>query len=343
MSEMKESIDLEQQRAAQTTARPNELDKIVLRQSSVKDYQNCKRLYGWTRYVGLAPAGRRPALAIGTGVHAGLAEFFAGRDVYEATNLAVTKFKEEMGPPSLPGEQTILVEGEDLIRRMLPAYESHWAELEGLFTPLGIEVEFFVEVGEDSNVFIRGRVDNLNSVLGGLWLVDHKTIGRNDPRDRLKYEMDAQPTTYIYGLTKQLSIESLARGGKPVIIRGLIVDWLIKTKRPQFERARFSRTVEELREWEGETIEIGQEMLGRFKRVREGEDWKKVFYKNPDHCFRFGQCAFRDLCVTDTPARRAAYVQREPDYVDTAQESLNAGVESLVTNKVISPGSTDDA
>ena len=312
-------------------------DGIVLRQSSVKDYQSCKRLYAWQRLEGLQPSERRPALAIGTAVHAGLAELFSGTELRAATTKAVETFKDEMGPASLPGEQTMLVEGEDLIRRMIPAYHDHWEEVEGIFTPLGIEVEFFVEVGEDSNVFIRGRVDNLNSFLGGLWLVDHKTIGRNDPRDRLKYEMDAQPTTYIYGLTKQLTLESLARGGKPVVIRGLIVDWLIKTKRPQFERARYSRTIEELREWESETVEIGQEILSRFKRVEAGEDWKTVFYKNTDHCFKFGTCAFRDLCVVDSPARRLSYVSRKKDYVDTAQEALNDGFESMeiITNDTL--------
>tara|TARA_R110000824_G_scaffold400107_1_gene606896 strand:+ start:471 stop:1472 length:1002 start_codon:yes stop_codon:yes gene_type:complete len=315
-----------------------EREQIVVRQSSIKEYQNCKRLYGWSRLQGLQQSQRRPALAIGTAVHSGLADFFSGATVFDATTHAVEKFKEEMGPPQLPGEQTILQEGEDLIKRMLPAYHDHWAKVEGAFTPLGIEVEFFVEVGEDTGVFIRGRVDNLNSFLGGLWLVDHKTIGRNDPRDRLKYEMDAQPTTYIYGLTKQLSIENMARGGKPVIIRGLIVDWLIKTKTPQFERARFSRTVPELREWESETVEIGKEILHRFKRVREGEDWKTVFYKNPDHCFRFGQCAFRDLCVKDTPARRSAYIRRESDYVDDAQKALNAGATADIANEPVKVG-----
>jgi hypothetical protein len=310
-------------------------DRIVLRQSSVKDYQNCKRLYGWQRLQGLQPSERRPALAIGTAVHAGLASFFSGTNIMTATTEAVEKFKEEIGPPSLPGEQTILAEGEELIRKMLPAYNDYWERNAGIFTPLGIEVEFFVEVGEETDVFIRGRVDNLNSFLGGLWLVDHKTIGRNDPRDRLKYEMDAQPTTYIYGLTKQLTTESLGRGGGNVIIRGLIVDWLIKTRTPQFERARYSRTIDELREWESETIELGNEILSRFKRVRDGEDWKTVFYKNPDHCFRFGTCAFRDLCTNDTPERRMSYIPRVPDYVDDAQAKLNANQDFDIINKQV--------
>ena len=320
-----------------TPSVPVPIDRIVLRQSSVKEYQNCKRLYGWQRLQGLQPVDRRPALAIGTAVHAGLASFFSGTDIVSATFEAVEKFKEEMGPPNLPGEQAMLAQGEELIRRMLPAYNDHWQDKQGLFTPLGIEVEFFVEVGEETGVFIRGRVDNLNSFLGGLWLVDHKTIGRNDPRDRLKYEMDAQPTTYIYGLTKQLTTESLGRGGGNVVIRGLIVDWLIKTKTPQFERERYSRTIDELREWESETIEIGQEILGRVKRVRDGEDWKTVFYKNPEHCFRFGQCAYRDLCVADTPARRASYISRVPDYVDTAQENLNQGRDFDIINNQVKP------
>ena len=129
----------------------------------------------------------------------------------------------------------------------------------------------------------------------------------------------------------------MGRGGKPVIVRGLIVDWLIKTKTPQFEREAFSRTVPELREWESETIEIGQEILARFARVRDGEDWKTVFYKNTDHCFRFGTCQFRDLCLEDTEARRSMFIQRPPDYVDEAQQALNTGNDFDITNSQFSP------
>jgi hypothetical protein len=139
-----------------------------------------------------------------------------------------------------------------------------------------------------------------------------------DPRDLLKYDMDVQLTAYIYGLSKQLTLDSRRDGGPPIRIEGAIIDVLVKTATSQFAREDFSRSLAEMAEFELEFVEYGNDLRTRMERVEAGEDWKIVFPKNTDQCFKWGTCTFRDLCLKDSTVRRAAYTAREPDYVDEA-------------------------
>jgi len=331
---------------------------IVLNQSSFKDFQNCQRLYGWKRIQGLAPVGRRGVLEIGTAVHLGLAVFHAGgindandflpqldvdadeeeRAEYniararleavlkqtpldQAVFAAAHKLTERAGPSSSFMDKS-LEDALAIVTTILPAYVKRWAPEGELWHPLNQEIECLVEVGDGTQNYLRLKSDNLSSAKGGLYLVDYKTMGKLDPRDMLKYEMDIQLTAYIYGLTKQLTSDALSRGEEPVFIRGAIIDVLVKTQTPQFAREFFSRTLDELAEFEGEWNEVSDRIRAQHDRVYAGEDWKIVFPKSTEHCFHYGTCAFRDVCLKDTPVRRALYNTREPDYVDTAQEEL---------------------
>lgn len=240
--------------------------------------------------------------------------------------LAAARAKlEERAGPSTTFEDKTLEESWEIVERLVPAYVEHWSSLGELWVPLGQEIEFCVEVGEGTSNFLRGKADNLATYKQGMVGVDYKTSGRMDPRDLLKYEIDSQLSAYIYGLSKHLTDESVARGGEPVFIRGFFVDLLVKTKIPQFAREFYTRSVEELQEFESEFNEYCDELREKQDRTLPpiGEDWKVVFPKNTEHCFRFGTCPFRDICVKDTPVRRALYDKREPDYVDTALTELN--------------------
>jgi hypothetical protein len=256
-------------------------------------------------------------------MHKGLAAFHAGAPLADALKLTKEKLAERAGPTSSFDDKD-LDEATEIVDRLLPAYVEHWSGVGELWTPLNQEIEFFVEVGEGTNVFLRGRADNLSTAKNGLYLVDYKTAGRMDPRDLLKYELDMQLSAYIYGLTKQLTIDSLARGGEPVFIRGAIIDVLVKTKIPQFARELYTRSIDELQEFEDEFIELCSRIRNQLDRVLAGENWKKVFIRNTSQCFQYGTCPYRDLCLKDTPMRREAYDQRELDYVDVAQAIAEA-------------------
>jgi hypothetical protein len=324
---------------------------IVINQSSYGTFADCQRKYGWWRLERLEPVLRRSALEIGTAVHAGLATYHAeGGTLEAAQSIAREKLTEAAGPAARFEDKT-LDEAQDIVDRVLPAYFEHWGDAGEAWTPLNNEVQFLVEVQPGwaqlvlttriesvherdalreklaalphTGVFLRGRADNLSVHAGGLWLVDYKTAAKMDPRDLMKYELDLQVSSYIYGLTKVLTEESLERGEEPVIIRGMIIDLLVKTTVPQFAREQYTRSVAELAEFELEFIEIGNRIRAQRDRVEAGEDWKIVFPKNTKECFRYGTCAYRDLCLKDTPVRRAAYDSAKPDYVTEAQAQLD--------------------
>lgn len=326
-----------------------ELPPIFLNQSRYKNFFDCPRYYGWLHVEGLVSSRPRKQLVTGRMVHDAQLEIHSGGNTPEviaaATERAAKRFVEEMKPPEGPqiligiAEEKLkeeAKEGEALIKKMLPAYHRHWGERGMLWKPLGQELEFTVEVGEETNVFLVGRIDNLAIFMNGLWIVDYKTMVKNDPREFLKWNTDIQLTAYIYGGSKQLTLDARKLGKPPVRIRGAIIDGMIKTLIPQFEREMFTRTIEDLREFEQEWCFSAWDIAAReamIKGERKKHDlfrekqyalgasggWKIAFPKATNHCYRYGQCSHLDLCVKDNETRRLAFIRRGSDYVDNAR------------------------
>lgn len=229
-------------------------------------------------------------------------------------------------------------EAKNVVTKLLPAYHRHWKDLGQLWKPLGQELTFCVEVGENTNVFLVGTIDNLVTYMNALWLVDYKTMARLDMREFTKYEIDIQLTAYIYGGTKQLSINAKKEGKPPVQIRGAIIDGMVKTLIPQFHREIYTRSIQDLREFEVEFVMKAWEIAAKHAMVRKdkkshdlyrdkmyalgSESWKIAFPKNTLSCFNYGECSHRDLCVKDTEVRRMSFVKRTPDYVDNAAAKI---------------------
>jgi hypothetical protein len=274
----------------------------------------------------LVPPGRRSVLAIGTATHAGLAAFHGGEDMAAAQKIASETLKAEANPVSGFEDKT-LSEAQEVVDRIFPAYVEYWQDKGEVWKPINQEIQCLVPVGDPSlNIWLRMKADNLSTWKGGLYLVDYKTAGRMDPRDLAKYELDIQLSAYIYGLSKFFT--ELAKQEDPnaehIFIRGAIIDVLVKTQTPQFARELYTRTDDELEEFEAEFVEIASVIRSMHERVQAGEPWKTVFFKNTEACFRYGRCPYHDVCVKDTPVRRALYDARDPDYVDEAQRELDA-------------------
>lgn len=309
-------------------------EPFYVNQSRVRSYQSCDRLYGWQYVEGLVPDRPKKQLELGSAVHKAMEIMHSGDGSEEnfqlARNAAEARFRSTMSRIILPGDEADLQEGLATLDRLLPAYRAHYAAKGQLWKPLGMEVSFCVEVGEGTNVWLVGRIDNLVTYANGLWLVDYKTMDKLDFRNFTKFEMDLQLTAYIYGGTKQLSLDSMARGEPPTIVRGAIIDGLVKTQVPQFHRELYRRTIEDLREFEVEFVEKAREIAIKHMRVENGEPWKAVFPKNTNQCFAYGTCAFRDLCMKDNDTRRLGYVQRSADYVDTARQKSRGDTDAKV-------------
>lgn len=289
-------------------------------QSRVQLFITCHRKYYWQFIEGLVPDRPRWPLLTGTAVHLGLAELSVGTSVDEAVKRATEKFESELPARRLPGEDEIIADQLALIRKMLPAYAEYWSD-DQTFTPLGVEAAGRVEVGKDSGIFLVFRIDKLVLWNRQIWVLDHKTAAKLDMRDLMKYEMDLQMSSYIYGASVVLR--------KPV--SGVIVDLLVKTTVPQFHRELFNRSEADLRSFEEEYVEAVQDIEARKARCAAGEDPKTVFYKNTSQCLQYGKCPYRDLCLRDNPAQRMMFAPRTSDYVDdlsllrtTPQEAADA-------------------
>ena len=313
------------------------LTEINLNQSRLQVYRDCPRKFYWKFVENLDTD--RPAinLEVGSGTHEGLAELGAGRPLEEAIEAAVARYRRDLPKRRLPGDDELYADGEETVRRLLTAYEDHWGREGQKWHPLGNEVAGKVEVGEGTGVFLTFRSDKFVQWHGGLWIVDHKTAAKMDPREMMKYQMNIQVTAYIYGAMKLLQTR----------IQGVIVDFLVKTKIPQFAREVFERTDEELNAFEVEFVRWARqiqrdtidasEMAGDAEPIAvnlannltglfhiEGRPWL-AFPKNDKECFRFGTCSFRSLCMDPSnTGLREQFVLRKEDYVDDAA-LLSAG------------------
>jgi len=250
----------------------------------------------------------RPSMPLefGSATHLFLQERKRGLSMDDAISRGLARLKANFPKAMYDAELENIQKHVELARNMWPAYEGYWSDDPSPMIPLGQEVKGRVEVGSGTNVWLVFQLDQLSSFLDNFWLVDYKTMARNDDREFLKYEIDMQPTAYIYGASKVL--------GKR--IAGVVIDALIKTKIPQFRRETYLRTDEEILEFEAEFVEICTEIAWRHARRSAGEDWKIVFYRNTKHCFRYYTCPFYQLCQKDTPMNRMAYRQRDTDYMD---------------------------
>jgi hypothetical protein len=291
---------------------------IYLNQSRAQLFSNCKRKFWFWDTERLELDRPKWALDVGTATHLGLALLGSGNSIDHAVDESKKKLASLMPSRTLPGDIEDLAQHQETVEHLLRGY---FAEYEGKTTwhALAQETKGSVEVGDGTLVFLVFRTDKLASWNNRIWIVDHKTAGRLDLRDLLKYDLALQFTAYAYGITKLLKQR----------VAGVIIDVLVKTKIPQFTRELKTRSDDQLLEFEGEFVEIAKEISWRKRRVENGEDFRTVFYKNTDECFRYAICPYHELCTSDSATRRALYKKREDDYVDAptrkALESIDVG------------------
>lgn len=282
------------------------------RQSSVQEYVDCHRKYGWRRIENLEPDKPSWALEFGSATHIFLMEQKRGTPLAESIDKGLVRLTSKFPKSMFPGDDELLYEHREMAKNMWPAYTAYYADEDDM-TPLGLEIKGRVEVGQGTNVFLVFTIDSLAKQLDQFWIVDHKTMAKNDDRNFEKHAFSMQLTAYTYGASKVLGAR----------IAGAMINGLIKTKSPQFRREFYMRTDAELLEFENEFPEIVREIAWRHARVAAGEDWKTVFYKNTDQCMSYYKCPFFDLCGHDSEMNRTMFKKREPDYMDDPNILLN--------------------
>lgn len=167
-----------------------------------------------------------------------------------------------------------------------------------------------------------GKTDAVVRWKGNLWLLEHKTSAIKGAQFWDQWEIEIQPTTYIYGIWKALGIRP----------RGFVVDMIYKPSENQiatwnakrvgsavrpltdymtYERQAFMRTEEDLTAVEAQYIDLCNEWEERILHGRFG------MHNVQGICKLYNRkCDYWMACIThDDTHELAALGTRKPDYV----------------------------
>lgn len=163
---------------------------LRLSNSRVKTFQRCQKRYEYKYVKKIRKRDKSLPLERGSWIHELLMAMYDGEDwialhkentaaFYEAPE----EEREELG--DLPQE----------IARIMRSYIYHWKEEDKLYTTVDSELDEIITMpdGYEFNFIIDQIVEDSD---GGLWLRDHKTVGRWMPSDFML--LDAQLTRYFW-------------------------------------------------------------------------------------------------------------------------------------------------
>lgn len=171
-----------------------------------------------------------------------------------------------------------------------------------------------------------GKTDALMRWRGGIWLMEHKTSAIRGPQFWDQWELDIQPTTYMYGIWRALNFRP----------RGFVLDMIFKPSENQveswnskrkygppknisdymdYERQSFLRTEEDLLRVERQYIEVMNEWESRIAGPLAGQ-WPLA---NVGHACKLynRKCDYWTACLNhDQESDFSSMSKRAPDYVN---------------------------
>lgn len=294
---------------------------LVITQSTVKDFQRCKRRW-WVRHVRrlARPDTYSSPSDVGNMVHDALAEWYAGRLPDPVAH--VHAFAEEQIALH-PEHAAEIQKDEDLAAVMVEGYLEHLQEsgvdyhLASVEPEREVEVELAPASGGWGAIFLRAKLDGL-VVMRDKWkaILEHKTVQNFTDLPAIA-RMDRQLLTYELILL----MEELARGVKKPKVVGAVLNMLRKVKRtaranpPFYERHEEQHNVEQLRNHWKHLVGVGREMQELERRLAEGEDHHMVVPPNPTTTCRW-DCEFFAVCPLFDDGSDVEYVL-ETEYEDS--------------------------
>lgn len=231
--------------------------------------ERCPRSYE-LRYVKRVDSGNpmNNAAQIGIATHRGLAEYYS-------------LMKEHRSPKHInamidAGPEDVFVKAE--AKRLCAAYIAYWEERES-FTVVDVERAVGVELKH------KGRVVNFTMRLdlvirdnsGKLILVDHKTTAANRGEFALEHAVNSQ------------FVGSAAAWPYSEPLSAVMLNRIIRTKVPSFDRHSFIITEAEVQRWKRDHIMLDQDRR-RYERA-------KHYPMHRSSCQgRYGLCDFYNVC-----------------------------------------------
>lgn len=173
-----------------------------------------------------------------------------------------------------------------------------------------------------------GKTDAIVIWNGNIWLLEHKTTAISGQQFWSQWQLDIQPTGYIYGIWKALKVRP----------RGFVLNALVKPSEGQvaswnksrkygenkaiadyikYEREPFLRTEEDLQRVEHQLIGVCNDIESSIIK-----GYEQGFYMSPvpGACVAYNRlCDFHAACSAhDSDSSLESLSRRDPDYVDEA-------------------------
>lgn len=233
---------------------PQEVKRTVLSKSAVGAMRPCMRNIGFIARLGLRKVESPHALLVGAGFHAGVAEYYRGKD--EEDVLAASRATIEQAELMYHELVEAVTEAERLLTWYLRnADDSSWQVH-------AVETRFRVELTQHTDLV--GVLDLVVSIGDKLYIVDHKTTRSVSSSHFVNAELDPQVVAYMWA-ARELGIE----------VDGFIFNVVTRTKAPQLHRytineAPLELMVERLKEFAGAIEELPDSVEGIAKLPGNG-------------------------------------------------------------------------
>ena len=301
----------------------------ILTHSSIQQFKNCRKAWYFRNVERLAPRLESQYRGIGTAIHAGLE--------LGCSESAKTVYETSIPFPSTQEEADNLEVNKAIIEAMLDGYFAQYGkwfpDAQQFFT----EAKFCVDIinprtkAVSRSFKLSGKADGLAKINGRWWLVEYKTASQVGKSYIDKLMLDAQMTTYVYGLQKHLGITidgiiyrilrkpSIRQTKKETVsqyLERLTEDYKARPNFYFFEEKLY-RSQDDMKAFEQELWELTQDML---KCRREN-----LWYRNTSRCIDWGNCEYMALCC-HKPDAMDMYVTRE------INSELTGGNEYAITD-----------
>ena len=243
-------------------------------------------------------AGDRTALDVGTAVHKALEAFYFGADVDSMEK----SFLESLDLANVSEDERI--HGLRMVRSYHQRFDEERSGWEVLCQEESVEVHL-----PESDVLLVGRPDCVARIKGKVWHVQHKTVAANSSIPMYVKRYDLAPHEPAYKLA--------LRESKGIEIEGTLLNLLIKTKVPRYER--YYVPIGEDR------IAQMREMVGQVARLMA----LPIRVMNTGSCLKWNRlCQYHDLCL-GLPPFPDLWEKRKADYVDERQSKVREEEQSV--------------
>ncbi len=174
-----------------------------------------------------------------------------------------------------------------------------------LYRPVDPEIGFIVRIAprrdepDFTPFWYVGRADGIWQRISqrDYFVGELKTSSGGAERRTKSLAFHRQPVGYV-AIARELVAQGMFEEVRdPEQILGHFTSVIsVQVSKREVEREFFTDSLVDTDDWRAETIRMVEEHRRDKRDYRAGANWKYVFYKETEECFKYGQCPYFDLC-----------------------------------------------